>query len=291
MSADHAPHRNGPTAAMVIGVTIAYANVAIGLVATLNMLPALAILGVIAGATILVLVRLYRPSATRPTPKPAPGRHSTGQSAAVRELPPGDWPGRPLAGVEEYSDIAGYSEDLELTLWVGRDEDGDRVRERRTTRVTRPLRQRELTLISPYAGMDTGKVSVNPRIEVQSERIEATWLAEDITGRGTVNFTPALEAGETLEWTLDYSPVGLWNPLRETDIDIFRYDVRNFPIGKFTVTFRLQKNASAVFMQERDRRGTVSDYSNNGEWVVVWSIDSPTPLARFEFDIRVNWGT
>ncbi|RSM72297.1 hypothetical protein DMB66_06865 [Actinoplanes sp. ATCC 53533] len=284
MSIDHTPRRNGPTAALVIGVAIAYANVAIGLVATLNTLPALILLGVIAVATIAVLVRLYRPPAARPAPKPTPDRRPIGRSPVVRELPPGDWPGRPLSSIE------GYSEDLELTVWVGLTEDGDRVRERRTTRVTRPLRQRELTLISPYAGMDTGKFSANPRIEVGGGRIEATWLAEDIAGRGTVTFTPAVQTGETLEWTLDYPPAGLWNPLREDDIDVFRYDVRNFPIGKFTVTFRVHKNASAVFVQERNRRGAVSDYSTNGEWVVVWSADSPTPPARFEFDVRVNWG-
>ena len=117
-------------------------------------------------------------------------------------------------------------------------------------------------------------------------------MAEDITGRGTVNFVPEIPAGETVEWTLDYPPTGLWNPLRADDIDVFRYDVRNFPIGDFSVTFRVDGKARTVLVQERDRRGTLSgpvrDRSND-EWVVTWKADTPTPPTRFEFDVRVDW--
>jgi hypothetical protein len=181
-----------------------------------------------------------------------------------------------------------FTEDLELAVWVGATAKEDRVLERRRTRPAHQLGQRKLTLISPYAGTDTDKVSITPTLRVTNAPIGASWMPIDIAGRGIVHFVPEANC-EALEWELDYTiPGGLWNPLRSAGVDVFRYDVRTFPIGRLSIRFMFGANADAVSVQERNRRGTTRD--GDGPLAgrsILWTADSPTMATRYEWDIRV----
>jgi hypothetical protein len=184
-----------------------------------------------------------------------------------------------------------FTEDLDLTIWVGATADEDRIVESRFTRHTDPIRFRSLTLVSPYVGSDTEKVSVTPVLTVAKRAVEPLWVPLENAGRGVAVFSPP-SPGEVLEWQLSYEiPGGLWNPLRSLGLDVFRYDVRRFPIGRFSVRFIIPSAAKAVFVQERNRRGAVREVEqgSDGSWEIAWVADSPTVAAKFEWDIRVDW--
>ncbi|MBW6435096.1 hypothetical protein KZ829_15240 [Actinoplanes hulinensis] len=203
---------------------------------------------------------------------------------------------RPESGVSEPDDPERlFVEDLDLTLRVGSTADEDHVRELRSTRFSRPLDHRKLTLISPYVGSENEKVSPNPLLRVLNAPVEASWMPSGIgiDGRGIVHFTPAAAGRDELRWEINYAiPNGLWNPLRSVGLDVFRYDVRSIDIGEFTIRFIFDSPAVAVSVEERNRRGTVSDaeLDSDGNWSVLWRADQPTAPTRYEFGLRVDWG-
>ncbi|WP_328475340.1 hypothetical protein OHA21_18705 [Actinoplanes sp. NBC_00393] len=198
-------------------------------------------------------------------------------------------PSRPVA--EPANQDGPFTEDLDLTLWVGGTAEGDRVLERRSTRSARVVEQRALTLISPFAGSDAEKISITPRVQALNAGAEASWMPLDDTGRGVVHFMPVAEHDE-LQWEISYTVNGLWDPLRTIGLDTFRYDVRAFSIGEFTIRFIFDAKAAAVSLQERNRRGTVgeAEMDSDGNWLILWRADKPATAARYEFGLRVDWG-
>ncbi|GLY02909.1 MULTISPECIES: hypothetical protein [Actinoplanes] len=186
-------------------------------------------------------------------------------------------------------DRDGFTEDLDLTVWVGARPEDDRVLEKRSTFSARSLRRRALTLISAYAGSDTQNPPVTPEIAVKGPTV-ASWEPSGSTGRGVVSFVPPPRPGE-LRWSLSYTiPHGLWNPLRASGVDVFRYDLRDIRIRRLTVRFVFHSGARAVTVQERNRRGTQSaELSADRVRTVVWISAEPATEARYEWDIRVAW--
>jgi YD repeat-containing protein len=195
-------------------------------------------------------------------------------------------------GDDAPADVRDYTEDLELTVMIGATADDDQVYERRSTQPHREVRQRQLTLITPYAEPGAGRVTVLPRLRVDDEDVSADWHPlREVAGRGAVVFTPPA-TDETVTWELSYDmPGGIWNPLRSTGIDVFRYDVREFPIGRFTVRFILHSGAESAFVQERAQRGRATNFTRDqdGRMVAVWTADSPAQPAKYEWDLRVAW--
>lgn len=192
---------------------------------------------------------------------------------------------------ELLSDTGDFTEDLDLTVEVGASAAGDRVLEQRSTRPHGEVSHRRLTLITPYAEPGAGAITVMPALEVKDHEVEADWHPlHDVAGRGAVVFTPPA-SGEALTWQLSYDmPGGIWNPLRTFGVDVFRYDVRGFPIGRFTVRFVLHPDTESAFVQERNQRGRVTDFSRDaeGRLVAVWTADDPAPRATYEWDLRVG---
>ena len=248
----------GGTASWVIPVAVTLVNILLVVGVSAGARVALGVVGALALALVAALLLRPRRTATVPEPPDPPG---------------------------------GFTEDLELTVWVGATAREDRILERRRTRPARRLDQRKLTLISPYAGTDTDKVSITPTLRVRNAPAEASWMPIDLAGRGIVHFVPGADR-EVLEWELDYMiPGGLWNPLRSVGLDVFRYDVRTFPIGRFSIRFIFGGNADAVSVQERNRRGTTRDGGEEppGGRSILWIADTPTTATRYEWDIRVDW--
>ncbi|GIE89859.1 hypothetical protein [Actinoplanes regularis] len=248
----------GGTASWLIPAAVTLVNVLLVVAVSAGTRVALAVVGVLAVAFSAALLR--RPRGTAPLPEPPD--------------PPGS-----------------FTEDLELTVWIGATPKGDRILERRRTRPAHRLAQRKLSPISPYVATDTDKVSITPTLRVKNAPVEASWMPIDTAGRGIVHFVPAVTR-ETLEWELDYTiPGGLWNPLRSVGLDVFRYDVRTFPIGRFSILFMFAANVDAVSVQERNRRGTTSylERGEHGGRSILWTADVPTLATRYEWDIRVDW--
>ncbi|MEV6345472.1 hypothetical protein [Actinoplanes sp. NPDC051851] len=186
-----------------------------------------------------------------------------------------------------------FDEDLELVIHVGLGAEGDRVVEHRVTRRrhAHAIGYRKLTLISAYVGSDTEEVSVVPELTVHDQDIKADWLPLDITGRGAVIFMPPVFV-PVLRWELGYAvPNGIWNPLREVGIDNLRYDLRTFPIRRFTVRFVIHPRAKAFVVRERNRLGTMRDdeWDANGNLVVCWQAEDPAVQTRYEWDLRAEW--
>ncbi len=126
---------------------------------------------------------------------------------------------------------------------------------------------------------------------MEDDEISAAWLPLGPEGRGVVIFTPAL-FGRGFGWQLSYDvPLGLWDPLRGTGLDVFRYDVRTIPLGYFGVRFVINGQARAVFVQERNNRGIAAEAEKNsdGWWEINWTCGGPAAAARYEWDIRVDW--
>lgn len=184
-----------------------------------------------------------------------------------------------------------YEEDVDLTVWIGETPERDSVLERRSTRPHHAISGRRLTLISPYADSEVRATPFEPDLKVAGGAVGAHWQQSAVAGRGAVLFdTPVAIA--PLRWEVSYRiPGGLWNPLRAIGLDVFRYDVRQFPIGRFTVRFVVHPGAEDVFVQERSRRGSVAVLGNDpdGNHVRLWTSDSPTARVKYEWDIRVVW--
>jgi len=248
----------GGTASWVVPVAVTLVNVLLVVGVSAGARVALAVVGVLVFVLVAALLLRSRRAATVPEPPDPP---------------------------------SSFTEDLELTVWVGVTAREDRILERRRTWPAHHLEQRTLTLISPYAGTDTDKVSITPTLRVKNAPVDASWMPIDIAGRGIIHFVPGADC-ETLEWELDYTiPGGLWNPLRSVGLDVFRYDVRTFPIGRFSIRFVFGANAEAISVQERNRRGATREGDGGplGVRSVLWTADVPTIPTRYEWDIRVVW--
>ncbi|GAA1639876.1 hypothetical protein [Actinoplanes couchii] len=201
---------------------------------------------------------------------------------------------RPATVPEPPDPLSVFTEDLELTVWVGATAREDRVRERRRTRPARRIETRTLRLVSPYPVADTDKVSITPVVRVTNlPDIETSWMPIDDAGRGFVHFVPAVN-GEALEWELDYHVAGgLWSPLRSVGLDVFKYDFRTplFMMGDFTVRFVFGMAVGTISVQERNRYGEqrLEIDEAAGTKSIVWTMGSSIPATRYEWDIRIEW--
>jgi hypothetical protein len=168
---------------------------------------------------------------------------------------------------------------------------GDRITEHRTTQPTQPISHRALTLVHTYTSTETEDIELKPHIEVTNQAIEGHWLPLGPKGRGVALFSPPA-FGDTLRWRLTYDiPNGLWDPLRSVGLDVFRYDLRTTPVRRFVVLFMVAPQARAVFVQERNGRGTVTtvERDQHDRWRVQWVASEPPTPAKYEWDIRVDW--
>ncbi|MFI5931951.1 hypothetical protein [Actinoplanes sp. NPDC051494] len=233
--------------------------------------PIVALAALLAGITFLLCPRNNAP--------PAENDH-----AASPVTPPGGW------APERAADDTDFDEDLELTVWVGKDADGDHVLERRLTRPHHAIEGRTLTLISPYVESHARATPVAPHLTVDTGAVTAHWQSGTTPGRGIVLFdTPAREV--PLRWNMSYRiPGGLWNPLRSIGFDVLRYDVRNFPIGRFSVRFVVDRSAHDIFVRERSGRGTISESARDAEGNVirVWTSHPAAPV-EYEWDLSIEW--
>ncbi|MEU4624897.1 hypothetical protein AB0G04_33610 [Actinoplanes sp. NPDC023801] len=258
MTASARLSRAGGVASWVVPVAVTLVNVLLVVGVAAGARVALSVVGLLLLGLVVTLLLRSRKVATVPEPPDQPG---------------------------------GFVEDLELTVWVGATARDDRILERRRTRPAHGLEQRKLTLIRPYAGTDTEKVSITPAPHATNAPVDASWVPIGTAGRGIVRFVPPVKC-ETLEWELGYTiPGGLWNPLRSVGLDVFRYDARAFPIGRFSIRFVFGPNADAISVQERNRRGTTRYEKGepDAERAAVWTADTPSAATRYEWDIRVDW--
>lgn len=184
-----------------------------------------------------------------------------------------------------------FDEDLELTVWVGKDAEGDRVLENRLTRPHHAINGRALTLIWPYAESDASSTPIVPELTVDAEAVGANWFNSTTPGRGVVLFdTPVSE--EPIRWNMSYRvPGGLWNPLRSIGLDVLRYDVRQFQMGRFSVRFIVDGSARDLFVQEHNGRGMVSESERDadGNVIRIWTSEEPAAPVKYEWDLSIVW--
>ncbi|MFC3992448.1 hypothetical protein [Actinoplanes siamensis] len=185
-----------------------------------------------------------------------------------------------------------FEEDLELVIQIGTGPGSDRVAEHRVTRRrhAHAIGYRKLTLISAYLSPHAEETPVVPALTVHDPEVKADWLPLAIPNRGAVIFMPPVFAPE-LSWELVYPvPNGIWNPLREVGLDVFRYDLRKFPMQRFVVRFVLHPEAKAFSVHERNHLGTLSyGWDSNGNRIALWCAGEPAARTRYEWEIRAVW--
>lgn len=205
---------------------------------------------------------------------------------------------RCLEAIERISDREKplYSETLEVTVCIGRDDETDLIIEKRVTtpdplvtnRTMRPIvstyheRIASLDEIGFTVQRDSGQITFIPLRE-QINRLKV-WLV----------FDPPIST--RTEWHVEYRPKGLWAPLRERGFDELGWDDRlqttNGSPSAFTnfrVVLKFPDSDQPPSVKERHGHGQLSDpeLQPDRTWEVAWCDDHPAG-RRYDWDIALS---
>lgn len=186
-----------------------------------------------------------------------------------------------------------YSETLEVTVFVGEDGDGDRVVEKRVTTPDPLVTHR---MIRPIVPTFSERIVRLADIEFTAHwahgRITPLALREQINKLQVwLVFDPAMTS--STEWSVEYRPKGLWEPLRDTGWDQLAWDDRlSGANGKpsvftdFTVRFRFPGGDQPPSVKEQRGYGESAApvRDSAGTWEVVWR-DAKPAGRRYVWDL------
>ncbi|UQU61341.1 hypothetical protein COUCH_19965 [Couchioplanes caeruleus] len=187
-----------------------------------------------------------------------------------------------------------FTEELEIELWIGHDDEGDRVVERRVTRPEQLVSNRTMRPIVPNdeerlvrladLGFETRREPDGGMITVLPLQEKVNWLKVWLV------FDPVLTT--PTEWTATYRPRGLWRPLRQHGRDQLIWDDRpggasgtTTRLTTMTVSFRFPGGTTPT-VAERHLFGetTAPARMPDGSWEVVWRDRSPAG-RRYVWDL------
>jgi hypothetical protein len=186
-----------------------------------------------------------------------------------------------------------FSETLEVTIWVGVDDEGDRIVEKRVTTPEPLVTHRTMRPIVPT---DDERIVRLDEIAFKAHRqtfgtITALPLEQSRLLRVWMIFDPAMTT--PTEWQVEYRPRGLWRPLRERGWDQLIWEDR-LPTAsgtpsaftRFEVTFTFPENDQPPSVKERQGYGVFSEpvQDPSGRWEVVWLDEKPAG-RRYVWDL------
>jgi hypothetical protein len=200
---------------------------------------------------------------------------------------------RYLEAIERISDREKplFSETLEVTVWIGADDDSDRIVEKRVT-TPRPLvTHRTMRPVVPTSHEKIIRLDdIGFRVQRSDGRITVLPLHEEVNKlRVWLVFDSALTA--RTEWQVDYRPRGLWKPLREQGWDYLAWNDR-LPAAtpsaftNFKVVFKFPETDQRPGVMERQGYGTLADpvHLADGTWEVAWHDERPDG-RRYVWDV------
>ena len=201
---------------------------------------------------------------------------------------------RCLEAIERTSDRERplFSETLEVTVIIGKDDDADIVVEKRVTTPAPLVTNRTMRPIVPtYLERISSKDDIGFTVHRDDGEITVIPLREQInTLKLWLVFDPAMSV--PAEWRVEYRPKGLWQPLRKQGFDHLGWDDRlqmaNGTPSAFTcfsVVFQFPAG-SEPRVKERHGHGELSapEKNNDGTWKVVWRDKDPAG-RRYDWDI------
>jgi hypothetical protein len=180
-----------------------------------------------------------------------------------------------------------YKETLDVTVWIGTDDDSDRIVERRSTTPDPLVTHRSIRpIVTTSSGQIARMDDVGFTVKCDEGSVTPLPLREEI-GRLRVwlVFEPALTA-ET-SWTAEYRPRSLWHPLREVGFDHLVWEDRlqvaresSSALTEFTVQFLFPYSSKTPTVQERSGFGILSEVRRielEGRmlWSIVWCDSKP----------------
>jgi hypothetical protein len=193
---------------------------------------------------------------------------------------------RYLDAIERISDREKplFSETLEVTVWVGVDDDTDRVVEKRVTTPEPLVTHRTMRPIVPnYLEQIVRLEEIGFQAQRAGGRITSLPLREQISKlRVWLVFDPALSTAT--EWEVEYHPKGLWKPLRDRGWDQLGWDDR-LPTANgtpsaftsFTVRFKFPDSDQPPSVKERQGYGELTEPKRDAfkMWEITWCDERP----------------
>lgn len=212
--------------------------------------------------------------------------------------------GREIGTVRSVLDSAARSaptafvEEVEVTCVVGATAAGDTVTETRQTTAIGYVPYRTVRLIAAPGGRDGGR---DPRPDVEADdadlAVAVLPLGNGVASRVAVVFLPGL-SGRSLRWHTRYAVPGLWDELRATGEQTFRYPLHRgvpdgtaTPVSRLTMSLLFPAGMTKIDVTERNGRGwgraetTVLDQTR-----ITWIEEAPDPTT-YEWDVAADPGT
>jgi hypothetical protein len=191
--------------------------------------------------------------------------------------------------------VPSFDERVELTIFVGEDDDGDLVEERIWTNPTPELVCRTMRPIVPDDGRVHGRDDIDFKCAVVSgdeTKVSVLQLrAEPRRLQLWLGFDPVID--DEAEWWVRYQPRGLWRPLRETGSDYLMWDDETpnnvfgySPLRDFRIIFVFPADWAPRVVEIRRRgRVTPAHRRDDGRWMIEWH--DPNPGGhRYRWDLH-----
>jgi hypothetical protein len=188
-----------------------------------------------------------------------------------------------------------YQESLEITVIIGRDDEGDTIVERRTTVPKPRVTHRAIRPVVPDANghvVTVDDIALTCSLEQGANTITVLPLTTNGKPRIWLVFDPGLT--ETFSWIVKYRPCALWSPLRKRGFDYLVWNDRlpagikgNSILSELSVKFVFPNSMTAPTVVERHDFGesvpAVRQTDGDG-WLVAWH-DSHPAGHRYEWDL------
>jgi len=190
-----------------------------------------------------------------------------------------------------------YDEELEVTVLVGEDDEGDEVIERHVTTPTPFLPYRSMRPLSPRdVGRWLSYEDLDLQVKVENGETANLTVLPLFESGNTVRILVLFEppVANTFAWTLRYRPTGLWAPLRRDGIDWLAWDART-PLGnsnestytRLSMHFIFPTRSAVPTVRERGGRGLVTQDSGSHE--IHWREKRPSG-TRYVWDLAIPGG-
>jgi hypothetical protein len=205
---------------------------------------------------------------------------------------------RYLDAIERISDREKplYTETLEVTVWIGTDDDNDRIVERRVTTPDPLVTNRTIRpIVTTSSGQIARMEDIGFTVKCDDGSVTTLPLREQIGKmRVWLVFEPALTT--TTSWTAEYRPRSLWGPLRDGGFDQLTWEDRlqaangnPSAFTDFVVVFLFPVSSRAPTVRERGTFGAVTEakrIEQDGRtlWSITWR-DSKPAGRRYVWDL------
>ncbi|GIM93380.1 hypothetical protein [Paractinoplanes toevensis] len=202
---------------------------------------------------------------------------------------------RCLEAIERISDREKplFSETLEVTVCVGKDDDTDLIIEKRVTTPEPLVTNRTMRPIVPtYREQIASLDALGFTVQRDGGQITFIPLREQINKiKVWLVFDPPMSA--KTEWRVEYRPKGLWRPLRERGFDELGWDDRlqttngtPSAFTSFTAVFKFPEGDQPPSVKERHGHGqlTKPEQKPDRTWEVTWRDEHPSG-RRYDWDI------